>query len=497
MANLKDLIEKMNSPSSEEILLVTKAYEFAENAHKDQKRFSGEPYFEHLFGTALNLADLNMGGTTIAAGLLHDSIEDVKVAPETIEKEFNKEILFLVQGVTKLGTFKYHHFTQHNESMRKLFVAMSQDIRVLIIKLADRLHNMRTLEFIPKGKQKRIAEETLEIFAPLAYRLGMRKLTRELEDLAFTYVLPEACAKTKEVLGKKKEEIEARLKKFYKSAKKAIAEEKITCRTDYRVKSLYSLYKKLKRKDGDITKIYDVIALRIIVGDIGDCYRVLGIIHGTWRPLPGRIKDYIAFPKPNGYQSLHTTVFTGDGSIVEVQIKTETMYAESEYGIASHISYKQSGSKKAPPSSLQWLGRLLPKTANKDVQNCGKDVPLWVKEFMEYQSKTADGLISDLKSDFLKERIFVFTPKGDVIDLPTDSSPVDFAYSIHSDIGNHMSGAMINNKIAPLSTKLKNGDIVEIITKSSGRPTAKWIEFCKTTIAQRHIRSALNLPSIK
>lgn len=486
----QDLTKLLNSPTPEEIALVEKAYAFAEQAHKDHKRLSGEPYFIHLFETAKTLAEMGMSGTTVSAGLLHDCIEDVGVTPETVEKEFGKEILFLVQGVTKLGTVKYHDSTIHRESMRRLFVAMSQDIRVLIIKLADRLHNMKTLSFVPAHKQKRIAEETLEIYTPLAYRLGMRKLSREFEDLAFVYTMPEEYKKIKEILGKKGKENIERLQKFYKSVKKAVATEGIVCRTDYRVKSLYSLYKKIQRRKGDIASIYDIIAMRIIVKDNADCYRVLGIIHGIWRPLPGRIKDYIAFPKPNGYSSLHTTVFTGDGSIVEIQIKTEDMYADSEFGITSHIAYKGGLSKKSLNTNFAWVKKLLPQKTHNDATS--KDVPDWVKQFINYKSNN-DDLIDDLKSDFLRERIFVFTPKGDVIDLPVDSSTIDFAFSVHSDIGFSMSGAKVNGKISALDTKLKNGDIVEIITKPKGKPTAKWIDLCKTTIAQRHIRAFLNI----
>ncbi|MES2437154.1 MAG: RelA/SpoT family protein [Patescibacteria group bacterium] len=472
MLTAQDIINVMNSPTDAEVALIKKAYDFAQEAHKDQKRFTGEPYFVHLTETAKNLADLGMNGTMIAAGLLHDSIEDVGVTPQTIEKEFGKEILFLVEGVTKLGTVKYRGTTQHNESMRKLFVAMSQDLRVLIIKLADRLHNMRTLHHVPEKKQKRIAGETLEIYAPLAYRFGMRKLSRQLEDLAFPFVLPEEYKKIQQFTKKKQSEIEDRLKKFYKSVRKVLAKEDIiSVQTDYRVKSLYSLHKKILKKKGELEKIYDIIALRIIVNDVGDCYKVLGIIHGTWRPLPGRIKDYIAFPKPNGYRSIHTTIFTGDGSIVEVQIKTKEMHEQAEFGIASHMKYKDGSGKKT-----HWIQELVQ------------------QENTSYLSKN---FITSLKSDFLKERIFVFTPKGDVIDLPIDSSPIDFAYSVHSDLGDHISGAHVNGKFSSLDRKLKNGDIVVVITKASSHPTQKWLDFCKTTMAKRHIRSILDKISKK
>ncbi|MBA3551057.1 bifunctional (p)ppGpp synthetase/guanosine-3',5'-bis(diphosphate) 3'-pyrophosphohydrolase [Patescibacteria group bacterium] len=461
-----DIINLIKNPSPEDITLIEKAYHFAEEAHKDQKRYSGEPHFVHLYETAKNLAELGMDTDTIAAGFLHDSLEDTKVSAQEIQKEFGSEILFLVEGVTKLGKIKFRNSTQHNESMRKLFIAMSEDLRVLIIRLADRLHNMQTLQHVPEKKQKRIAAETLEILAPLAYRFGMRKLSRELEDLAFPYVLTEEYKKIKGITKQKKAESIDRLEKFYKSVRKALAEDNIdVVKTEYRVKSLFSLHKKILKKKGDMEKIFDFIALRIIVKDVSDCYRVLGIVHGTWRPLPGRIKDYIAFPKPNGYRSLHTTIFTGDGSIVEVQIKTEEMHNEAEFGIASHLSYKDGTGKKIR----------------------------WVKDIVHNPAITSTKFVNLLKSDFLKERIFVFTPKGDVIDLPCDSSPIDFAYSVHSDIGDHMSGVKVNGKMSSLNKPLKNGDIVEIITKNSAHPTQKWIDFCKTTLAKRHIRTLLNI----
>src|SRR3989344_7644850 len=314
MATVKDIINKMDSPTKEDIALVTRAYQFAENAHKDHKRYSGEPYFIHLFETGKTLAELGMDPETIAAGLLHDSIEDVGVKEEDIEKEFGKEILFLIQGVTKLGTLKYRGATRHVESLRKLFVAMADDIRVIIIKLVDRLHNMRTLEHVPTHKQKRIAQETLEVYAQLAYRLGIGKIKGELEDLAFPYVYPKEYEEITKVRDTKKEVSMTYLKKVHERLLKKLKEEKVeVIESDYRVKHLYSLFRKLREKQMDIDKINDIAALRIVVPTISDCYRVLGLIHGFWRPLPGRIKDYIAFPKPNGYRSLHTTVFTGDG----------------------------------------------------------------------------------------------------------------------------------------------------------------------------------------
>lgn len=498
----KEIIQKMDSPSKEDQELVTKAFNFAKEAHKDHQRYSGEPYFIHLFETAKNLADLGMGATTIAAGLLHDVLEDVGIKDETIEKEFGPEILFLIQGVTKLGKLKYRGAKRHTESLRKLFVAMSQDIRVLIIKLTDRLHNMQTLGHVPLHKQKRIALETLEIYAPLAYRLGMRRLNRELEDLAFPFVYPNEYKKTKEILKRKSKETNDRLEKTLNSIKKALAKEGVTkFKTDFRVKGLYSLHKKLVRKDMDIEKVYDVSAIRIIVPTVADCYKVLGVIHSAYRPLPGRIKDYIAFPKPNGYRSIHTTVFTGDGGILEIQIRTEEMHREAEYGIASHLSYKEGYIRKETNPNILWIMNLLrPQVlgARKNLNQKFVDVPQWIKHLAEAElSKEPDEYIETLKSDFFGHRVFVFTPKGDVVDLPIDSSPIDFAYAIHSDIGNHIAGVKVNGKLVSLDTKLKNGDIVEIITKEKSKPTTKWLDLAKTTEARRHIRSVLHIAEAK
>ncbi len=475
----------MHNPSAKDIALVEKAYDFAKVAHEGHTRNSGEPYFTHLFETAKNIASLGMGATTIAAGFLHDSIEDTKVTPEEIKKEFGKEILFLAEGVTKLGKIKYRGTNRYNESLRKLFVAMSQDIRVLIIKLCDRLHNMQTLEHVPKEKQLRIAKETLEIYAPIAYRLGIKKLQRDLEDLAFAYVYPKEYQEVLKILKRKKKEVERHLEKSQKSLKKELAKHGITkFRMDFRVKSLYSLFRKLQKYSGNVEAIYDISALRVIVETIPECYRILGIVHGLWRPLPERIKDFIASPKLNGYRSIHTTVFTGDGSIIEIQIRTEEMHREAEYGIASHISYKEGGNKKTTNPNLLWINKILPKKS---------DAPVWVKELVEYQKEAGDEFLSGIKSDFLEERIFVFTPAGDVIDLPKDSSVIDFAFAIHTDIGAHMSGAKVNGKLVTITSKLKNGDRVEIETKKSAKPSQKWLEFCKTNMAKRRINHALGI----
>lgn len=510
MATLAEIISAMKiAPSKEEADLVSRAYHFAEKAHAPQKRYSGEPYFVHITETARNLAELGMGPTTIAAGLLHDVLEDGNTPVPEIEKQFGKDIFFLVEGVTKLGKIRYHGSKRHNESLRKLFVAMSQDVRVLIIKLADRLHNMETLQYVPEHKRLRIAEETLQIYAPIAYRLGIRKLQRELENLSFPYVHPKEYKEIETILKGRKKEDAQRLEKFHKSIVKALAKAGLTkIKTDYRIKSIFSLYKKYVRKEKNIEKIYDVLAIRIIVPTIEDCYKVLGTIHATWRPLPGRIKDYIAFPKPNGYRAIHTTIFTGDGAIIDVHIKTDEMHKESEYGIASHLTFKGEFGKSEGGGNpafawFAWITKLLPRLFNIKRGPAGTtfvssekatDIPTWIKELAEYQSALAtekDDYIDNLKADFFDERIFVFTPKGDVVDLPIHSTPIDFAYSIHSDIGDHMAGAKVNGKLVSFDSSLKNGDIVEVIVKPSSTPTQKWLEIVKTNMARRHIKAVL------
>jgi len=331
-------------------------------------------------------------------------------------------------------------------------------LRVLIVKLCDRLHNMQTLSFVPPEKQKRIAMETLEIYASIANRLGIRKLSRELEDLSFPFAHKEGYDEISSIFKKSYDEKLENLEKFRKSVMKELAKSGfINFHSDYRVKGLYSLYKKYLKSKKDIDKIYDLMAMRIIVEKTEDCYKLLGIIHATRKPLPGRIKDYIAFPKFNGYQSLHTTVFTGDGDLVEIQIRTKEMHKEAEYGVASHSLYKEG--EKNKKQIIHWIDAMLPYS------------------------------VSDIKKDFLSERIFIFTPKGDVIDLPTGSSAIDFAYSIHTDIGNKMSGVKINGKLSPISTILKGGEIVEIITSKNARPNRKWLEHVKTTFAKKHIKN--------
>lgn len=499
---LSSILSEMQGATDAEKKIVSSAYEFAKESHKNQKRYSGEPYFTHLVEVGFSLARIGMDATTIAAGILHDSIEDVGVKPDTIEKKFGKEVLMIVEGVTKLGSLKYRGLERHTESLRKLFAATAKDIRVLIVKLMDRMHNAMTLEHVPKNKRKRIAMETLEIYAPIADRLGMGVIKRDLEDAAFPFAYPKEYAKVTELLKERRAETQKRLEKTEKTLKRELANANIRgFRTEARVKGVYSLFKKLERKELDITKIHDILALRVIVPNVSDCYSILGIIHGQWRPVPGKIKDYIAFPKPNGYQSIHTTIYTGDGGTLEIQVRTEAMHREAQYGIASHFSYKdlQDGIKSKKSIGLDWIRQFLPNADEKIATKVStkrrygsEEVPSWVKDLAETHNEDKhEKFLEDIKGDFFSHRVFAFTPQGDVIDLPIDATPVDFAYTIHSDIGNHMAGAKVNGKLVSLDTKLHNGDIVEIITKKSSKPTHKWVAYAKTTLAKRHIRSAI------
>ncbi len=506
----KNIIEAMSDSTQEAKDLITHAYEFVAKAHEGRTRYSGDPYLVHLASVAKMLAEIGMGAQTVAAGLLHDTIEDTNVTPEELKTEFGDEILFLVQGVTKLGSVRYYGSDRHNESLRKLFVATSQDIRVLIIKLIDRLHNMQTLEFVPKEKQLRIARETLEIYVPVTHRLGMGRIRKELEDLAFPYVYPEEYERVHELVGRIAKTSEIDLERARKTLQKRLAESKINdFHTSYRSKGLYSLYQKLKRRDWDMDKVYDYLAIRIVVPSIEQCYQVLGIVHEIWRPLPQRVKDYIAFPKPNGYKSIHTTVITPHRTILEVQIRTEAMHREAEYGIASHIIYKdnQQGAT-ANRSTASWFASLVPalfkpfiwkskspQTEKTIIQehNHKQKIPRWIQEIADTHTvgDTEREFFDGHREDFFSYRIFVFTPEGDVIDLPVGASPIDFAFAIHSDIGEHTAGAKVNNKLVELNTELKNGDIVEIVTGKSNKPTRKWLGYAKTSLARRKIRSAL------
>lgn len=473
---VEEILSLLNDKRRESLLVVKKACAFAEQAHRAEKRYSGEPYIIHPLETAKILAAMQADVETVVAGLLHDTVENHVATSEEIKKEFGPTVAFLVDGVTKLGKLKYQGLERHVESLRKLFVAMAEDIRVIVIRLADRLHNVRTLEFVPIEKQKRIALETLEIYAPLANRLGIWKIKGELEDASFPYVYP---AEYKQVVALRKTKGRASLKKLeklYRAISRAVAAQNIEgIRIDYRIKHLYSLWRKLIRHQMDLNQIYDISALRIIVPTVADCYQLLGLVHTLWRPVSGKLKDYIAQPKPNGYQSIHTAIFTGDGGTAEIQIRTEAMQHEAEYGVASHILYAEAGK---PKTGAHWKKKIA-----------------WIKELIDWQ-KSIDGseeFLTHLKTDFFQDRIFVFTPKGDVIELPKAATPIDFAYAIHSEIGDHAAGATINGKFVGMDTPLKSHDVVVIEVKKTARPTVKWLAYARTTMARKHIRTYLKL----
>lgn len=503
------ILGQIRNLSEADIKLIEKAFTVAEKAHEKHKRYSGEPYMTHLTAVAFKLAAMGMQAQTVAAGLLHDIVEDTEVTTDDVKEQFGDEILFLVDGVTKLSSVRYHGTDRHNESLRKLFVATSQDIRVLIIKLVDRLHNMETLQYVPAEKQLRIARETLEIYVPVAHRLGMGKIRKELEDLAFPYVYPEEAKHVREVLKSRAGKSQELLERERKILQKRLADAHlIGFSTSYRVKGLYSLYHKLKLKEWDIYSVYDLLAMRIVVKNVEDCYRVLGIIHELWRPLPKRVKDYIAFPKPNGYQSLHTTVTTQHGVIMEIQIRTDRMHQESEFGVASHILYKQPEISDPVIEKTSVFSSLIPslfrpfrtrkgsaeKLETTRTEPHHQKIPRWISQIGQaYTEKThsTKNFVEDMESDFFSNRIFVFTPIGDVVDLPVGATPIDFAYAIHSEVGDHTSAAKVNKKLVQFDTELKNGDIVEIETRKTSKPSAKWLDFAKTSLARRRIRSSL------
>lgn len=456
------------------------AYAFAQRAHLNQSRRSGEPYFNHALTTGEILDEWGLDETTVAAGLLHDVVEDTPVTEEELQQEFGEEIAFLVRGVTKISGVKYRGHEKQVENLRKMILAMAEDLRVILIKLADRYHNMCTLDALPLSKRRRIALETIEIYAPLAYRLGMQKLSGELEDLAFPYVYPSEYRWLIRNLKEKYEEREQYLKKIQPLVEHALRRAGVSIISlDFRAKRYSSLYKKLLRYEMNIDKIYDLVAFRVVVKNIEDCYTALGAIHNTWTPLPGRIKDYIAMPKPNGYRSLHTTVIASDNKIVEFQIRTEEMHNEAENGIAAHWayeatkghkSYKKRRSVKAGEQEIKWIDQLR----------------AWQKDFTNPQE-----LIDSLKIDFLRDRIFVVTPHGDVIDLPQGATPVDFAYHIHSAVGNQCVGAKVNENMVSLDHELQSGDVVEIFTQKGKKPSPRLLEFATTATAKGHIRNAL------
>lgn len=450
---------------------VTKAYQLAEEAHKDQRRVSGEPYILHPLAVAQILADMKIDTTTITASLLHDVVEDTSYTLDDLKKMFGKEVAFLVDGVTKLSRLNYRtKEDQQLNSMRKMFLAMAKDVRVVVIKLADRLHNMRTLRYMRSDKQKRIAQETLEIFAPLAHRLGIFNIKWELEDLSFRYLEPDKYYDLVDQMKQKRHVREEIVNEAIDVLKKALDEAHIHCEINGRPKHFYSIYKKMKKDNRDLSQVYDLFAIRVIVDDVKDCYGVLGIVHSLWKPLPYRFKDYIAMPKPNNYQSLHTTVIGTRGQPVEIQIRTWEMHRIAEYGVAAHWRYKEGN-----------------QTANKDAfdEKMG-----WLRNLLEWQdTSNPKEFVNALKLDVFSDEVFVFSPRGDVIDLPQGAIPIDFAYRIHTDVGHRCVGAKINGKIVPLDYKLKNGDIVEIITSKVGKPSLDWLNIVGSSESRSKIRS--------
>lgn len=455
---------------------IRRAYVFAKEAHQGQTRATGEPYIIHPLATAMNLAEMSLPAPIIIAGLLHDVPEDTSRTLDDLKDAFGEDVSNMVSGITKLGKIKYRGMERYIENLRKMFLAMAADVRVVFIKFADRLHNLETLDSIPPKKQYRIALESLEIYAPIANRLGMGEMKGRLEDAAFKYILPKEFEWVKKTAASGRAEKEGYLARLMETTKNVLNEAGLNeLEVQGRNKHLYSLYRKLLKNERNITRIYDLIAIRIVVPSLADCYAALGIIHAEWTPLKGRIKDYIAQPKPNGYRSLHTTVFCDDGEIVEFQIRTKEMHAMNEYGIAAHWSYDESGKVKVASGS-------------------NERPPEWVRELAEIQREMEDRKtyvksLEDLKIDIFKDRIFVFTPKGDVIDLPEDSTCVDFAYAIHTEIGNTMVGAKVNEDVATLDRILKNGDMVEImVDKSRKGPNPDWEKFVKTRNAKSKIR---------
>jgi guanosine-3',5'-bis(diphosphate) 3'-pyrophosphohydrolase len=454
--------------------LVCRAFEFAYNLHEGQKRVSGEPYICHPVAVAGLLRDLGGDSAMVAAGFLHDIVEDTDTTPEQLEQEFGEEVRQLVEGVTKLSKFNFESKTERQaENFRRMFLAMAQDIRVIVVKLADRLHNMRTLEPLPAEKQRRIARETMEIFAPLANRLGIGRIKWELEDLSFKYLDPDSYRRMQEYVTDKRADREARLVLVAETLRQRLHEAGIqVMEVSSRPKHLYSIYNKMEKQRKDFHEIYDVAAVRLIVGTKEECYRALAIVHDAFRPIPGRFKDYIGLPKANRYQSLHTVVIGNKGKPIEVQIRTLEMHHIAEYGIAAHWKYKETGSSSPIPLSADdekftWLRQLL------DWQNDLKDA----QEFLE-----------NVKGNLFDEEVYVFTPDGDVIPLSRGATPVDFAYRIHTEVGHHCCGAKVNDRIVTLDTPLKNGDIVEILTQKNSHPSLDWLNFVVTAGARNRIR---------
>ncbi len=471
---LLDVAKKMNRRA--DLKKIKKAYDFAKEKHGDQLRRSGEPYIIHPVQVAYTLAELGLDESTISAALLHDVVEDTEVTRDELAKTFSEEIAEMVDGVTKLGQLSYtSKEEQQVENYRKMFLAMGKDIRVILIKLADRLHNMRTLKYLTRDRQIANAKETMDLYAPLANRLGMYSLKWELEDLSFKYLYPEDYRELVEGINKKREERLKFIDQILEEIKVRLKKQKIEAEITGRAKHLYSIYRKMQRDNKTLDQIYDLFALRIIVNSVKDCYAALGVVHELYNPMPGRFKDYISVPKPNMYQSLHTTLIGPKGTPFEVQIRTWDMHRIAEYGIAAHWAYKEAS----------FIGG---RKANVKVS---EDKLSWLRETLEWQKDIEDPqeFLNTLKTELFEDEVYVFTPKGKILVLPRGATPIDFAYSIHEEVGNKMTGCKINSKMMPIVTSLKNGDIVEIVTSDNSKgPSRDWLKFVKSTTAKTRIQ---------
>ena len=475
---IEDIVNKMKKNNKKsDIKLIMKAYNYAKENHGDQLRKSGEPYIIHPIQVAYTLAELELDDATICAALLHDVVEDTEVTHQDLINEFGIEIAEMVDGVTKLSKLNYESVEEAQvENYRKMFLAMGKDIRVIMIKLSDRLHNMRTLKYLSRDRQIANAKETMDLYAPLANRLGIYSLKWELEDLSFKYLYPEEYREIVEGIDRKREERLQFIDKIEEQIKQELKKQKIEAEITGRAKHLYSIYRKMKRDNITLDQIYDLFALRIIVNSVKDCYAALGVVHELYNPMPGRFKDYIAVPKPNMYQSLHTTLIGEKGTPFEVQIRTWDMHRIAEYGIAAHWAYKEASFAKG-------------KKANVKVS---EDKLAWLRETLEWQKDMQDPqeFLNTLKTELFEDEVYVFTPKGDIKVLPRGSTPIDYAYSIHAEIGHHMTGCKINSKMMPIITKLKNGDIIEIITSENSKgPSRDWLKFIQSSTAKNKINA--------
>jgi GTP pyrophosphokinase len=473
MIRINEILERTDYLTEKERSLIQKAYVFSAAAHAGQTRLSGEPYLSHPLEVANHLAYMRLDAATVAAGLLHDTVEDTRISVEEIDSQFGEDVADIVDGVTKISRMQMTFDSKEEaqaENMRKMIMAMSEDIRVLMVKLADRLHNMRTLDFQKSVKRRLIAQETLDIYAPLANRLGLHRIQVDLEDLSLKYLKPDQYAQIEKGIERYRSTGQDYIDKFVALLSKLLKKNKVKGRVTGRTKHIYSTYHKMQQQGLSLDQVHDLIAFRAIVPSIKDCYAVLGIIHAEWKPVPGRFKDYISMPKANMYQSLHTTVIGPDGERIEVQIRTEEMHKLAEYGVAAHWHYKEKGAVKSKFSDMERF--------------------TWLRQIMDWQKEESDPreFMKSLRFDLFKDEVYVFTPQGDVKELPEGATPVDFAYLIHSEVGDHCAGAKVNGRLVPLSSKLKNGDTIEIITDKSRHPSRDWLNFVNTAKARTRIK---------